>query len=53
MIKRKKRLCAVILTATLVMTGIQMPLGVQQVSAYTEDDAVLQPPDRRRHVLQL
>lgn len=40
MIKRKKRLCAVILTATLVMTGIQMPLGVQQVSAYTEDDAV-------------
>ena len=41
MIKRKKRLCAVILTATLVMTGIQMPLGVQQVSAYTEDDACL------------
>ena len=40
MIKIKKRLCAVILTATLVMTGIQMPLGVQQVSAYTEDDAV-------------
>ena len=24
MIKRKKRLCAVILTATLVMTGIQI-----------------------------